>query len=232
MDSADKLRQARVHLIWAQVKYKDDRFSEALNDLNEVDDTLDNSNVLAHKHLNMGLCQYKLGDYKNAESKYFEAMKLNPNLIEAYYNLGVLYNAEGKRDICKRFFDACLKIKVSFPEAWQALVKIEAVGQLDWYDWWFAAKSSKKIIRGRKFFGGGLIGAIAILIFITVYASFNNIETNGLIVIVGILVGMLLLPSLRKVKVGEIEFEIQDMGVGFIDLEPLVAPLPIDERLL
>jgi len=181
--------------------------------------------------------------------KYIEAINSDSELVDAYYNLAVLYNTEGKRDKTKKLLDACLNIDRSYHAARYATQKIQYSEQSDWYEWWF--RSSK----GKRAFAAGIISSIIVLIAITAYISLGigNIDTvnthnttkgnqshpiNGNITVpsingnvagpaalAAILIGVLLLPSLKAFKVAGVELESEFPVHKNVQLEPQIAHL-------
>jgi tetratricopeptide (TPR) repeat protein len=89
-------------------------YTEALDNFNKVSDQF---HLSAEKAMSIGQCNYELGFYEDAENNYREAIKSNPKLDKAYYNLAVLYASENKYDRAKRQLDTCLKINRNFQEA-------------------------------------------------------------------------------------------------------------------
>ncbi len=172
-------------------------FSGALDEFRKITDQD------SRTHNNIGLCYHEQGLYVQAEKEYFEALKSDPKLAEPYYNLAVLYNSEKKQSSAQRLLETCLNIERDFSKARAALKKLEGPEHLDWYQWWFGNGKHKKIL------GGGLLCLIFALILMTAYGSLISANVTGLAVSSGVLVVMLLLPSLKKAKVGVIELETE-----------------------
>jgi tetratricopeptide (TPR) repeat protein len=197
-----------------QSKFQMGDFSGALDDFRKVSFSL----LDGQKHNNIGLCYYKMGIYDESEKEYLAAIKSDSNLTEAYYNLAVLYNAENKVERARMLLANCLRINRNFHLANAGLKRLQSAGQADWYEWWF---DNKKI---RKVFGTSLIGFILALIGLFGYLSFNRVENPSLAIPIGFLILILLLPSLRKVKVGLFEMETVIFGALATPLEPVLAP--------
>jgi tetratricopeptide (TPR) repeat protein len=147
-----------------------------------------------------------MGMYEYAEKEFSEALDRDPRLAAGYYNLAVLYHNENKEARAKALLRTCLINDRNFSKAREALKKLEASGDIDWYEWWFGSGRGRR----KKSLGVALILAILAVIAVTVYESFvgSNLQSiAGLIIILGVPVVWLLLPSLKKAKVGTIEME-------------------------
>jgi tetratricopeptide (TPR) repeat protein len=183
----------------------------------------------------------KLGFYEDAGNNYREALRSNPKLDKAYYNLAVLYASENKYDKAKRQLETCLKINRNFPEARDALKKLEGSDQSDWYRWWFGDSEKDKMDKGennrrvsrrmrkvafKQVIGAIVMASIAVLIIITIILAFMyayNLAASvvaGLTFAIAIAVAILLLPSLRKFKAAGIELEPSPFVPGTIKLRP------------
>jgi tetratricopeptide (TPR) repeat protein len=170
-----------------------------------------------------------------------------------YYNLAVTYSKQGKLEAAKQILKADKKSDYS-KQAYAQIEKLGLGGQTDWYDWWFRTSGSKKVIGGLVIFliasflaiiaVGALVGNINnpsgsessttngtnILDFI----GFSNMEISQsilLIVVVVLLIAILLLPSLKRVKIGEVEFEtLEGVSGSSKELESLssvISDLPL-----
>ena len=136
-------------------------------------------------------------------------------------------------------FRSCLKINPNFLKANDAIIKLEGSEASEWYSWWFSHNIGKKIL--------GILLVASILsplllvgfVFYDVYfvrhtirglTSFigNNITIliSGTLAGMGLAIGVLLLPSLTKIKVGSIvELETLPIQAENVKLETL-ASLP------
>ena len=232
-----------------EAKYGLGKYQSALKDFEQI--AKDKYN--GQKQVNMGLCNYQLGLYEQAEEKYLEAISFDPELAYGYYNLAVLYNSEKKRDKAKKMLQSCLNVDRNFSQARESIKRLEYSEQSDWYDWWFGGSRVKKL------FGVGIILSIIALIVITAYISlgFENISIPGianlttgklttgntqnvtdgnqpneitgnvaaLAALAGILVAMLLLPSLKTIKVAGMEMDSEFHVHKNVELEPAIAHL-------
>jgi len=120
-------------------------------------------------------------------------------------------------------FRNCLSIDQNYSKAREIIMKLERPSELDWYNWWFG---SSKILKRRSnlsqmwedkaksMFGVVLLVSLsAFILSLLIVAYVNVVKGNfaqntgltGIIIVVGILVGMLLLPSLRKISVAGVE---------------------------
>jgi multisubunit Na+/H+ antiporter MnhF subunit len=110
--------------------------------------------------------------------------------------------------------------------------------QLEWFRWWLGQEEVKKGLGQEEVKKGlGLIIMFSVLALIVtiaiviVYLSIIKGEitpsgVSGLTIMVGFLVLIMLLPSLRKFKVAEIELEIIEITSvkPENDLEPTLSP--------
>ena len=209
-----------------QANYFLGNYKSALDDLESIRDTdyEKDAVLVGEKHNSIGLCCHKQQLFKQAEREYLKAVKSNSNKVIAiaYYNLGVLYIDEKKKDVAKKMFEKCLDNDQSFSKAKYALSKLERLEQSDWYEWWFNHGHSK----GKRTIGILLISSILSPLLIVamiightyVISGINdgiakldnfidhniNIITTVLLTIIGLSIAILLMPSLTKVKVGSI----------------------------
>jgi tetratricopeptide (TPR) repeat protein len=65
--------------------YGNQFYIEALDDFKEVGCDV---NLDGQKHISIGACYYRIGLVEEARNEYYAAIKSNPKLAEAYYNLG------------------------------------------------------------------------------------------------------------------------------------------------
>lgn len=208
--------ESTILLNRARAKFEIGDFTGALEDLKEISAV----ELEGIKSINMGLCYFKIGLYDEAERQYRAAIKLDSKLITAYYNLAALHTTENNIEKAKLMLRTCLKIDRNFLTALEALKSLRKAEHLDWFEWWF--KTDGK----RKFLGTVTIITIFALIALFGYLSFHGSERVGLSIPLGILVAMLMLPSLKKVKVGSIEMETLPVGSVATIIEPIFALMP------
>ena len=198
-------------------------YTNALEDFNKVSDQFP---FRDEKTTSIGHCYYELGFYEDAENHYREAIKSNPKLVRAYFHLAILYANENKYDRAKKQLETCLNINRNFSEARDAIKRLEGAGESDWYRWWFGDdhkdnnkntgkdnKMSKKRFDFKSILGMIVMAFIASLIIITVILAFSYPSTLATSVVaaltffMAILIGVLLLPSLKRFKAAGIELE-------------------------
>ena len=63
----------------------------------------------------------KKNNYQVAKDLYNQTIKINPNLVEAYNNLGFIFNLEGQNEKAKECYEKAIKIKPNFISAHQNL---------------------------------------------------------------------------------------------------------------
>jgi tetratricopeptide (TPR) repeat protein len=61
-------------------------------------------------HMNLGSIYIKQGLHEKAESELTGALDAKPDLSDAYYNLGVLYNVQGDRERAKKLFQTAYQM--------------------------------------------------------------------------------------------------------------------------
>ena len=58
----------------------------------------------------------KKNNYQVAKDLYNQTIKINPNLVEAYNNLGFIFNLEGQNEKAKECYEKAIKIKPNFKQ--------------------------------------------------------------------------------------------------------------------
>ena len=199
-------------------------YTSALEDLNKVSDQFPFHD---EKTTSIGHCYYELGFYEDAENHYREAIKSSPKIIRAYFHLAVLYANENKYDRAKKQLETCLNINRNFSKARDAIKKLDGAGEPDWYRWWFGDEHKdnnkktdndnemrKKWWFDRKPILGTIVMAfIAGIMITTIILAFSHPSTLASSVVaaltlsMAIMIGVLLLPSLKRFKAAGIEIE-------------------------
>jgi hypothetical protein len=173
-------------------KYRQKDFVSALYYFKRINDDMDgpenevfftNKNVLAgQKHNGIGLCYYNLGLDEEAKEEFRLAIKNDPHMADAYYNLGVVYNNEKESERALKLFRACKQIDNKHPEVKKAIERVEGIGKTnDWYQWWF---NSTKI---RRFLGISLSLIIVLLILSTFDIYFSTLISHDISITQGFL---------------------------------------------
>jgi len=191
-------------------------YANALNDFKKVT----YESLKAEKHNQVGVCYYRLGLHEEAEREYWDAIRNKSTLVEAYYNLAVLYCAENKYERSVKILKNCSKINRNFHNAKEALIKLQGAGRYDWFDWWFKNTRIKKRL--------GIV--ISLLMFSSVVSVIltalygqNHPELLGIAAIMFIL---LIFPNLKTIKIQGIELETIQSNVGIVVLEPVMVNPP------
>jgi tetratricopeptide (TPR) repeat protein len=197
-------------------------YTSALEDFNKVSDQYPFHD---EKTTSIGHCYYELGFHEDAENHYREAIKSNPKLVRAYFHLAILYANENKYDRAKKQLETCLNINRNFSEARHAMKILEGAGELDWYSWWFGNehkynkntgkdnKMRNKTFDFKPILGKIVMSYIAGLITTTVILAFSYPSTlapsvvGALTFSMAILIGVLLLPSLKRFEAADIELK-------------------------
>ena len=58
----------------------------------------------------------KKNNYQVAKDLYNQIIKINPKLVEAYNNLGFIFNLEGQNEKAKECYEKAIKIKPNFKQ--------------------------------------------------------------------------------------------------------------------
>jgi tetratricopeptide (TPR) repeat protein len=247
IDKLDSDHSDQAYLYRGESKYELERYPEALADFSKV--VVSDNN--GKKYNNIGLCHYRLELYEQAKDDFCTCTRLDPKVAIAFYNLAVMYNnIENNPNKAKRMFETCLNIDRNFSKAEVAIKKLGGRGsphKIEWYNWWFTRGKGKKVL--------GLFLIVSVLIpfliitlvvdyFVTHLALHTTMHTGltsiikdnataiitGLTALIGISIGVLLLPSLTRIKVGVIEFDAAstDSEAKNIEFKPIGNPMDLD----
>ena len=77
---------------------------------------------------NLGLALYHLKRYAEAEEALRFALSLDPKLQAAYYHLGLLYTAQGRKEDAKVAFKQAVKLGSDSPFGQAAVARLKALG--------------------------------------------------------------------------------------------------------
>lgn len=77
---------------------------------------------------NLGLALYHLKRYREAEESLRFALSLDPKLQAAYYHLGLVYNAQGRREEARAAFRQAVKLGKESPFGQAAGARLKAMG--------------------------------------------------------------------------------------------------------
>jgi Tfp pilus assembly protein PilF len=78
---------------------------------------------------NLGLALYHLKQYREAEQTLRFAISLDPKMQTAYYNLGLVFVAENRRDEAKAAFRQASQLGPDSPVGRAALDRLKALGE-------------------------------------------------------------------------------------------------------
>jgi tetratricopeptide (TPR) repeat protein len=203
-------------------------YTSALEDLNKVSDQFPFHD---EKTTSIGHCYYELGFYEDAENHYREAIKSSPKIIRAYFHLALLYANENKYDRAKKQLETCLNINRNFSKARDAIKRLDGTGEPDWYRWWFGdehkdnnnnnnkkTSNDKEMVKKwwfdrKPILGTILMAFIAGIMITTIILAFSYPSTLASSVVaaltfsMAIMIGVLLLPSLKRFKAAGIGIE-------------------------
>ena len=80
-------------------------------------------------HQNLGLALYHLGRYREAEEQLRFAIGLEPQMGLAYYNLGLVLEADGRREDARRAFSRARDLGPETPFGEAARERLRAMGE-------------------------------------------------------------------------------------------------------
>lgn len=80
-------------------------------------------------HQNLGLALYHLKRYREAEQSLRFALSLDPKLQAAYYHLGLLYTAEGRKDEARAAYRHAVQLGSESPFGQAAGARLKAMGE-------------------------------------------------------------------------------------------------------
>ena len=210
-------------------KYKLEHYDAALEDYAKVTDPKYDSS----KYNNVGVCYHKKGSKDQAGVNLKKAIKSGKSAV-ACYNLAAYYYNSGEKGKAKKYLEECLEVDSSFDDADQA-IKDDADQALkdmrhsdtsNWFDWWFEQGNIKRRIGITLIIAtlSLVIGSVALVGYVSFHKQEFTVETiTGLIVMTTLLVIILLSPSLRKVKVLDIELEIEPAKLKETNFKELLS---------
>jgi tetratricopeptide (TPR) repeat protein len=180
---------------------------------NDLSEAMEEPLLSASIHNNFGLLYFKAGLNEKAKSEFYYAMEVKADLPEAYYNLGVLYNEEGDQKRAKKLFQTALDMDGNYKEARNALKKLEgaeARGLADWVQWWFGPSTSNP----KKAMGLALLVLAGIMIGLASYHAVRGETPQASLVILGITILILMLPSIGTLKIGPVELHMESKSAS------------------
>jgi len=204
--------------------------------LPEIKDEL--AEIAARALNNLGIFCLDDADYEKAEQQFRKAIEVDDTNAHARYNLGVLYHKKDDDLRAKTLFQNAHNLDSRFPEAGEGLERLDAMNKGDlvsrWYNWWFVSKKGTKgTIRKR---GKQIIALSLIAVMITAFGtlvfelyrqgyeylkSLSNgnqiqqlpdVDEGAFIIILAISIVFLMLPFISKLKMGDIEIELETAG--------------------
>jgi len=102
------------------------RYEEAIVEFKGMLSSVSDKN-LASIDNNIGLCYYRLKDYKNAKEYFSEAITIDEKYEKAYYNMALVYEKQGDMEGSRVWYAKTLKIN---PENKIAKEKLDAIENL------------------------------------------------------------------------------------------------------
>jgi tetratricopeptide (TPR) repeat protein len=223
---------------------------------------------LFEKYNLQGLCYLKMELFEEAEHSFLNAIK-NSDSGEAFYNLALVYNKNGKNIQAKKMLENCLGTnlrKIALTE----LKRFNNTNKRDWFEYWFEEKMRKSEIKanqqragnktmdsglskyirkvlglnkfsygirkifGLLFFTGLFLSFVMFLLVVLNVVNFSDDLKSSLtgvtVFLISIFSVFLLLPSIRRINVANIELNTDPISTEFtIDMKVLL-PLSFQDR--
>jgi len=111
-------------LYYLGMLYQDNnKFDKALN---VYTDLINNTNSKKRAYYNSAyIYLVELNDYERAEEMFLEAIAIDPNFVEAVYNLGRTYEAQSNYNMARQYYEKALIILPNYPLAIQGLNRLD-----------------------------------------------------------------------------------------------------------
>jgi tetratricopeptide (TPR) repeat protein len=228
MTSQRKVTESDIFLHRGLAKYELEKYTEAIQDFKKITEL----NLEPHKYNNLGASYFQVGVLEEAYEECLKSIKADSRLVEAYYNAAVIKLQERKYEQAHKMLDTCLNIDKNFKPAHDLLVIINKKQESGWYTWWFKNGNVKKIF-------GGFIVLLLLIIVVSISLNiivgqknldfiFGQLMTGrnmlspqisykdlGMVtLVIFVLLVILLLPSIKKLKMGPYEIETITSNVG------------------
>jgi tetratricopeptide (TPR) repeat protein len=190
--------------------------------------------IAARAYNNLGIYYLNEADYDRAEKCFRQSIEMDSGSPFARYNLGVLYYKKEDKTRALTLFRNAYYIDPSFSEATIALDKVGGLKKSnlgsDWFSWWFEKGKQekgtrrmphKRISKWRPIIGVAAIllialafGRLATDVFLHDLPQFGKHEhnPNASLVVIGVSIVVLLLPFINKLKISDIEMELETAG--------------------
>jgi tetratricopeptide (TPR) repeat protein len=194
--------------------------------------------IAARAHNNLGIYYLDDADYEKAEQQFRKAIEVDDTNAHARYNLGVLYHIKDDDIRAKKLFQNAHSLGSRFSEAGEGLERLGAMNKgglvSQWYNWWFASKKGTKgTIRKR---GKQIIAVALILVMISAFGTLAfelyqqgyeylrslssgnpvqqlpDVDEGAFIIILTISIVFLMLPFISKLKISDIEIDLETAG--------------------
>jgi tetratricopeptide (TPR) repeat protein len=164
------------------------------------------------KHSGIAMCYHKLGIIEEAEKGYVQSIKTDSKIAETYYNLSILKLEQKNNDSAKKLLEESSRLDKDFTEAQKLLDRIDIQNLPNWFTWWFEERLSKKIL-GSIILSALIIFTVlgTIIIIGNLLVSTNDIskeEILGLTLTLGLLFLLLFFPSIKRMKIKDLEFDL------------------------
>jgi len=193
--------------------------------------------TVSYAYNNLGIYYLSQALYEEAEGQFKKSLLINDFIPHARYNLGALCYKKGEYDRALILIKNALFIDPKFNEAKKALSKIDSgrkgLGS-EWLDWWFGDKEKEHKTQIKKIVSKNLskiclfflvISLLMMTIGALIYHLYFHsiiglllpanaitgleVDENAFLVIIGICFAIILLPLISKLKVGDIELELE-----------------------
>lgn len=171
-----------------------------------------NSNC-KYAYYHKGDVQLELKNYSDAMRCYDKAIGIDPGFAEAYNAKAIVLSHMQKRDEALNAVKKAIEINPALSSAHENLVKlilpIENKGRQNFWDFWSGSKTKKLVATILVVLSVGIIIYYPVVSYYYGGIIFPEIPESYLIVI-GLMILILLMPEIKKAKLGPIEFELSD----------------------
>jgi tetratricopeptide (TPR) repeat protein len=213
-----------THLHLGIAEYYNGNTLEAIRIIKNVVEGGESNRINALCHNVLGLCYLKKeniseleDNIKEAEHHFKKALNQDSNLIDANYNLAVLFIRKKNVIEAKYYLNRCLQIDRNFEPAKIAMKKLESLNKTDWMSKLGFGENTKKIVN-YFLLGSLMIGLVVLIALVLFDKSFTNEKLYASTLFLGIPLVLLILPYLKNIALGEMKIQFKDPPIDKNDI--------------